>query len=304
MKILATKTVVEGSQINVLHKENDIWILISKEEFNESIEYDEDNIFVIEEEYLYSRIPNLKGKLNQKDKTTINIDYTTGEISINPQHFHFGIPTHGAKATRQANAGFNLLHYLTVTKSNYKKPITILLGLLVCAFFLGWFFYIPFVLYGAYKILELSKTRDMYYSGSLNPAIVIDADSNKIASLTDLSIGSGSYPIVRIRKYPLPGKYKINGKKIPVAGAYQNTEDYNHWNFYEPNPLPSGIKNDTIIDEKTQAIPTLEWITLKNEIKKFKDIPKEGYYPIDIENSNWKDMDISKIEWMQFGEEK
>jgi len=304
MKILATKTVIDGSQINVLHKENDTWILISKSEFENDIKFDEDNIFVIDEEYLYSRIPNLKGKLNQNDKTTINIDYSTGEINVNPQHFHFGIPTHGAKATRQANAGFSLLHYLKVTKSNYKTPLLILAGLLVAGVLIGWFFYIPFILYAAFKILQLSKTRDMYYSGALNPAIVIDAKNNKIASLTDMSLGSGKYPIIRVRKYPIPKKYKINGQRIPVAGTYQNTEDYSHWNFYEPNPLPSGIKDETIIKEKTNSIPTIEWISLNNEIKKFDGIPKEGYYPINIETSNWKELNLEEIEWMQFGEEK
>lgn len=303
MKILATKTVLEGSQINVLHKENDTWILISKEEFEKDIKFEEENIFVIEEDYLYSRIPNLKGKLDQKDKTTININYDTGEVNINPQHFHFGIPTHGAKATRQANAGFSFLHYLSTTKANYKKPLLILLGFLVAANILGWLFYIPFLLYGAYKVLEISKTRDLYYSGALNPAIVIDANSNKIASLTDMTMGFGKYPIIRIRKYPIPKKYRVNGQKIPVAGGYQNTEDYSHWNYYEPNPLPSGIKDEAIIAEKISAIPTVEWVKLLNEIKKMNGIPKEGYYPIDIDTSDWKDIDLEKIEWMQFGEE-
>ncbi|MEZ4949440.1 MAG: hypothetical protein R2784_08640 [Saprospiraceae bacterium] len=50
-----------------------------QEEFDKEQKFDEDNIYVIDEEYLYERIPNLKGKLNQKDKTTINIDYTTGD---------------------------------------------------------------------------------------------------------------------------------------------------------------------------------------------------------------------------------
>lgn len=304
MKILATKTVLEGSQINVLHKENDTWIILSKDEFDREIKFDEDNIFVIDEEYLYERIPNLKGKLNQKDKTTININYSTGEVNVNPQHFHFGIPTHGAKATRQANAGFSFVHYLLTTKSNYKTPILYLIGFLLAALMIGWFFYIPLVLYAGYQILVLLKTRDMYYSGALNPAIVIDEKTNKIASLTDMTLGFGKYPIIRIRNYPIPKKYRKNGTKIPVAGTYQNTEEYSHWNYYEPNPIPSGIKDEKIIDEKLGAIPTVEWITLMNEIKKFKNIPKEGYYPINIEQSNWKDINLEEIEWMQFGEEK
>lgn len=304
MKILATKTVLEGSQINVLHKENDTWILLSRDEFDKEIKFDEDNIFVIDEEYLYERIPNLKGKLDQKNKTTINIDYSTGEVNINPQHFHFGIPTHGAKATRQANAGFSFVHYLLTTISNYKTPFLYLIGFLLAALMIGWFFYIPLVLYAAYKVLELLKTRDMYYSGALNPAIVIDEKTNKIASLTDMTMGFGEYPIIRIRNYPIPKKYRKNGMKIPVAGTYQNTEDYSHWNFYEPNPIPSGMKDEQLIEDKLNAIPTVEWISLKNEIKKFEGIPKEGYYPINIEKSNWKDINLDEIKWMQFGEEK
>src|SRR5690606_7577913 len=99
-------------------------------------------------------------------------------------------------------------------------------------------------------------------------------------------------------------KYRVNGTKIPVAGGYQNTENYSHWNYYEPQPIPTGIKDDLIIQEKIQLIPTLEWISLKNEIKKFDEMPKEGYYPINIDSSSWKDIDLEKIKWMQFGEEK
>lgn len=66
MKILATKSVTEGSQINVLQKENGTWILISEKEFKNEIKSNEDNIFALDEAYLYSRIPKLNGKLDQK----------------------------------------------------------------------------------------------------------------------------------------------------------------------------------------------------------------------------------------------
>lgn len=298
MRILATKAVLEGSEINVLHKENDTWVILSESEFEEDMKFDEDNIFVIDEEYLYERIPNLRGKLDQKDKTTINVDYSTGEVNVNPQHFHFGIPTHSAKAVRQANAGFNLIHYLVTVRANFKKFAMYVLGFLLAALVFGWFFYIPMAIVIVLKVLEVLKTRDIYYSGALNPAIVIDAEANKIASYTNLTLGFGYYPLIRVRVYPLPEKYRVNGMRIPVAGGYYNTEGYSHWNYYEPNPLPSGIKDDELIAEKLNAISTVEWITLKNEIKKFDGIPKEGYYPIQIEESSWKDIDLESIDWM------
>ena len=304
MNILATKAVFEGSPINILHKENDTWFLLSKEELEKEIKFGDDTFSSVDEEFIYERIPKLRGKLNQEDKTTINIDYSTGEININPQHFHLGIPTHDAKATRQANAGFSFIHYMITTRSRYKKPLFYLISLLLAALWIGWFFYIPLALYFILKVLELLKTRDMYYSGALNPAIVIDEKTSKIASLTDMTLGFGEYPLIRIRNYPLPKKYKKNHTRIPVAGTYQNTGDYNHWNFYEPNPIPSGVKDENIIISKLNAIPSDEWTKLLKEIKKFDGIPKEGYYPIDVENSSWKDVNLDEINWMQFGEEK
>ena len=59
MNILATKSVLEGKQINVLHKQDDIWIVISNDDVNNT-ENLQDNLFILEEEELYSRIPRLK----------------------------------------------------------------------------------------------------------------------------------------------------------------------------------------------------------------------------------------------------
>lgn len=303
MIIFASQGVVEGAEINVLHKEDGDWIVFSLSDMENSVPFDPDNFVIIEESYLYDRIPNLKGKLDQKDNTTINIDYSTGEINVNPQHVHLGIPTHGAKATRQANADFNALRYFLVTLRRNKFSIFVLVLLYFAIHLVGWFSYIPLFLFLGYRLLILLKRRDIYKSGALNPAIVIDAASHKIASYTDLTKGSGSYPIIRIRKYPLPRKYRVNGAKIPVAGGYQDTEGYPHWNYYEPNPLPTAIGNHDYIKEKINAIPTKEWVLLQTEIDKYRSMPKEGYYPINVESSSWKDVDLDQIDWMQFGEE-
>lgn len=304
MKIIVSKKVVDGAQINVLHKLKDSWFVVSEKELFDENSFEWDDFVEVDEEYLFERIPNLKGKLDQKNETTINIDYKTGEINVNPKHFHLGAPTHKAKSTRQVNAGFNFFHYLFLIRGRYKKILWYIVGLWIAAWMFGWFFYIPIVLIILYHVMIVFKTRDMYYSGDLNPGIVIDAQTNKMATLTDMSMGLGHYPIIRIRRYPLPKKYRVNGMKIPIAGMYQNTEEYSHWNYFESLPIPTGIRNEKVIQSKISAIPTREWVELNNEIKKFDGIPKEGYYPINIEGSDWKDIDIDKIVWMQFGEEK
>jgi len=35
-----------------------------------------------------------------------------------------------------------------------------------------------------------------------------------------------------------------------------------------------------------------------------KTIPKEGYYPIQVESTSWSETNPKAIVWMQFGEEK
>ena len=178
------------------------------------------------------------------------------------------------------------------------------LALLAGALLIGWFFYVPMVLHLAYEVLSTLKERDMFKSGALGPAIVIDEKNQKIATFTDLSLGMGKYPVIRIKKVELPEKYRKVGTRIPVAGAYQNTEKYTHWNYYNPLPLPTGVTDAAVIEEKLNAIPTIEWIKLRAEISKFATVPLEGYYPIDIENSAWKGVDIPAVKWMQFSEEK
>lgn len=304
VKIIVSKTVLDGGQINILHRFEDYWIGISKQEKLEQIQNLEDNFYIIGEEVLFEKIPSLRGKLDQPTNTTINIDYQTGEVNINKKHFHLGIPTHGPQAMRQANVDFSLLKWIYTNKSSYRNFLKISAALLLCAWIFGWFFYILFGLYLIYQLLALLKERDMFKSGALCPGIVVDVENSKIAVLTDMSLGMGSYPIIRIKKVNLPSKYRKIGKRIPVAGMYQNTEKYTHWNFFKPLPIPSATKNEAIISEKLSAIPTIEWINLRTEIKKLNHIPLEGYYPIEIEKSSWKDIDLTSIKWMQFGEEK
>ena len=303
MEILASKNVIEGKEISILHKMQLFWIVLSPEDNFDEIENIEENFFIIDEEMIYERIPNLKGNLEQPVETTININYSTGEININKKHFHLGIPSHGAKATRQANVDFSFFKWIINYRERYFKILIITLALFVCAMLWGWFFYIPMALYLAFQILTSLKERDMFKSGDLCAAVVIDAANQKIAAYTDLTLGFGKFPIIRIKKVRLPKKYRKAGARIPVAGGYQKTEAYPHWNFYNPLPLPSGIKNDKEINNILNLIPTMEWVKLNNEIKKFDKIPVEGYYPLDIDNTSWKGIDLNAINWIQIKKE-
>lgn len=304
MHIFVTREIQEGGRINHLVKHEGNWYCLSHEQAFNQDEKPIEEVYQITEDQLYSRIPKLKGELEQPDKTSVAIDYKTGEVNINKQHKHFGIWDHGARASRQANIKFNWLHYLSLQTEKLKSKSIRIIPLILLSIFIHWFFYIPLGIYIIYNALSLITTPKAYLAGDLGPAIVIDPENNKIAAITDMSLGMGDYPIIRIKIFPIPKKYKKKGLRLAVAGTFQNTHKYKHWNFYSPWPVVSATNDETTIKESFNRIPNLEWIKLESEIKKFEDIPLEGYYPIDIETSSWKDMDLDKIYWNNFGKEK
>lgn len=297
--ILASKNVVSGSEINVLHKFKEYWIALSKDDDISIAENLEENLLPIDEELIYQRIPYLRNKLEQPEETTINIEYATGEISINPKHFHFGIPTHFAKSTRQVNIAFSFFRWIAVNWRYYVRFLFLGLALIALAIFVGWFFYIPFAVYFGFELLSLLKTRDMFKSGDLCLGIVIDDLNTKIAVFTDLSLGIGNYPIIRIKKVALPRRYNLKGTLLPIAGGYYNTEKYPHWNCFEPLPIPSGNGDMDLIKAKLKSIPPNELLRLKAELKKLPPDPVAGYYPINIETTSWKERKLFDIKWVK-----
>lgn len=304
MNIFVTKEILEGEQINHLIKHEGNWYGLSHEQAYNQNEKPIEEIYYISEDQLYNRIPKLKGELDHPDKTSVAINYKTGEVNINKQHKHFGIWDHGARASRQANIKFNWLHYLSLQSEKLQSKAIRIIPLLLLSIFLHWFFYVPLGIYIAYNAISLITTPKAYLAGDLGPAVVIDPDNNKIAAITDMSLGLGEFPLIRVKIFPIPKKYRTKGQRLVVAGTFQNTHKYNHWNFYSPWPVVCATKNETTIKESYNRIPNLEWNKLEAEIKKFESIPLEGYYPIDIETSSWKGMDLNSIYWNNFGKEK
>ena len=56
--------------------------------------------------------------------------------------------------------------------------------------------------------------------------------TSTIAALTDLSQGTGKYPLIRIAKVYLPKEYLKPGTKLAIAGAFQRIGKYPFWNYF------------------------------------------------------------------------
>jgi len=299
MEYIISRTILEGAKILAIFKNGNNWIAISEKENIENFEFNESDFVLVDSQYLIDRIPKLKNNLDQPDKTVINVDYETGEVNFNKKHFHFGIPTHKARASRQANTEFSFINWIKFNTDRYRNTLIWVIVLLIVGYFFGWMFYVLIPIPLAIRYLIDSKERDMYYSGALLPGIVIDEKRSLIAVLTDLSLGIGRYPIVRIQNVKIPSSHKLNSTKLAIAGAYMKTKDYPHWNCFESLVLLTGMKYPNKHQDLINQIPTIEWIKLRNEIKSLKMAVQPGYFPIKVDETNWNSIDLEKVHWVE-----
>jgi len=300
---LASKDVIQGKAINAVLYADEIWILLNNDEMGDESNLDINDFELYDEELVYERIPAIKGRLNQDEETYVFINEKTGEININPKHKHLGLSSpDDPRATNQANVEISIFKYLVSRKKYFARIIFSVVLTLVFIFAFSWIFLIYLLRILIWNVLAVLNQRDICLSGTLNPAVVVKTMPTKIAVLTDLSMGFGMYPLIRIRKVELPRKYNKLGQRIPIAGSYQNVEGQPFWDFYDPIPLPLGAKTDDVVKNKLKEIPVYEWITLNKNMKLFEKVPKEGYYPIDVESTSWKDIEDPKFS--QFNEEQ
>lgn len=301
--LLASQAIMQGKPINAILCINDIWLILSQDEVFSEDKYELENFEIYDEELLYQRIPGVRGKLIEGQETFIFINEKTGEINVNPKHKHLGFSTADmARATNQANVQISLLKYLFNRKKYLLKlGLSTLITLLLC-FTISWVFLFYLARFLFYHIVSLLNQRNMCLSGTLNAAVVLQTSPTKIAVLTDLTLGIGDYPVIRVKNVELPNRYLKRGKKIPVAGSYQRVEDQPFWDFFDPIPIPLGAKNNELVETKLKEIPTHDWVTLNKSLKELGTNLKEGYYPIDIETSSWKNIETPKF--TSFNEEK
>jgi len=299
---LASPNVVFGKPINAIVFKDDFWVILNSDDIEISEKLTLNDFEVYEEENLYQRIPALKGKLDSEKETFVYIDEKTGELNVNPKHKHLGFSTADmARATNQANVEISILKYLRNRKRYILKLSLAIIFVLILCLKISWFFLFYLIRILFLHIFSVLNQRNMCLSGTLNAAIVLSVKPTKIAVLTDMGMFGGNYPIIRIKNVELPTKFNIKDKRIPVAGSYQNVENQPFWDFFDPIPLPLGAKNEDVIKKKINEIPVYDWITLNKHIKMFNELPREGYYPIDIENTSWKNIDNPRFS--QFNEE-
>ena len=294
--ILLSPNVVKGERIAYLFCHSNNWVAISEKDKenlyleNEYTDSNSENFGMLSEEDLYAKIPILRGQLDEEDEKFIHVDYDVGKVHVNPLHKTKSVFTDtSARATNQANFTADTWTYIKNRKSHYLKIVLISLCLLLASYFVSWGILILVFWMLFYEYYSTIGSIDNYHVGTLNASIVITTKPTRIAVLTDLSMGYGKYPLVRVCKMPMPKKYNKLHQRIPSSCGYQDCESQKFWDFVMPNPIVYATNNENAINKKLSEIPSQDWIELNKWIKENKHNFFEGYYPIRNEKSNWNE---------------
>jgi hypothetical protein len=177
--------------------------------------------------------------------------------------------------TRASNAGGLKVKPL-VWLSEYPRWPIIWMGvaafMLVCGIAVHWSYLIVFAILVAMNWLYWRRVRDHFTYGAVNPAVVVAEHPMRIAVLTDLSKGTGKFPVVKIVRKELPrrdGSSWRVGSTLATVSLYSRHPDEKmpRWANFDPRPAVCATDDARAIDVVTRSIPREEWDELTDALK-------------------------------------
>ena len=127
------------------------------------------------------------------------------------------------------------------------------------------------ILFGLLFLIYWIRAFEHFRHGCLCPAVVISAKSKTVAVFTDLSVGVGEYPAVRILRQPLAfavgGPFK-KGDRLATVALYQG-DPYNdrHWATFHPRVVNCVTMMSYKVERALRAIPKSDWRALEKAVR-------------------------------------
>ncbi len=127
-----------------------------------------------------------------------------------------------------------------------------------------------------------------------NHGRVVAVNPTLIAVATNLSKGSGNFPIVRIigtKLRKIEGKPLEVGDPIATFGGYQihDTGEYPFFEDFDPKPVYLGYTNVKVLTARLSKVTQEQWNYLDSELSKIPKPYQEGIYKVNPTENNWKD---------------
>jgi hypothetical protein len=171
-----------------------------------------------------------------------------------------------------------------------KWPVIWMLSLaffLVLAIFAHWIFWIPTILLLLMNWLYWRKVSDHFRFGCANPGVVLSLEPMLIAVCTDLTMGEGEFPVIKIIEKKLTsicGQLPQVGSLVPTVALYQSggmKEDQNHWADFDPRPIDCATSDLREIKRVMDSFDPDDINELKTWLKQVPQPYRPGLYPID-----------------------
>lgn len=190
-----------------------------------------------------------------------------------------------SQASNPGKLRVNVLHWY----SNYPLwptiwlvPFVLSLGLAVVVHAVFW---VPTILLGAMNWLYWQRVREHFRCGCALPGVVVSVDPMLIAVYTDLTMGHGSYPAIKIIEKSLAtinGVEPKPGITLPLVALYhQNpTHDIPHWANFDPRPVQCATKNVSQIKRILSTFDSDDWAEFRRDLAQVPRPYEPGLYMI------------------------
>jgi len=189
-------------------------------------------------------------------------------------------------APRQGNIKIQPLTWL---KAYPKYPVifaslsllALVLSMTISFWFLFLFAFLIIVVNGFYW----KNVQEHFNHGALISGKVVFNEPSKIAFVTDLSKGEGSYQAIKVIEKKLldeSGKPLIHGQKVTAVALYYEhlKGEYPFFKDVDPRPIQTATSDQRVIKHSVNQISDEEWQAVSEMIDLLPQNPAAGLYLI------------------------
>ncbi len=160
-----------------------------------------------------------------------------------------------------------------------------LLFFVVMAWLVHGSFWIIALLLLAMNWLYWQRVRDHFRCGCANPAMLVSMEPMRIAVATDLSMGVGQYPVIKIIDKSLAtvcGQSPQSGCLLPMVSLYRRSpdEDLPHWVDFDPRPIDCATGDVQQMQRLMSTFTNEDWDELKSWLRQVPRPLRPGLYHV------------------------
>jgi len=116
--------------------------------------------------------------------------------------------------------------------------------------------------------------------GCTNPAIVLQSRPLLLAVYSDLSTGSGSYPVIKVLHHPAGGERLAPQTRCATISLYSGSTQSARWEDFTPRLMTAAHSDRRAMIAAMEYIPEEEWSLLERAVADLPKPWKPGLYPI------------------------